>query len=222
MNDLERDLRQVLDEDARRVPTPTSAPEGLRRSARRRQVVFGGAVALAGLAVVAGIVAGATTLVSLRSGPEPAAQGPTTTRHDERHHDHLSGGVAPDRPRRSRAERVPDDGRVAAPPHRARAGADAGSRDLRLPRSGHRRRCRPAAHDDPGGAARDRWPICRTLAGPSRADERRRVRLGLLPGVGVPARRVGRHPAGRSRLGSGSPRRRATRSATACSRRSPR
>jgi hypothetical protein len=79
VNDLERDLRDVLDEDALRVPTPTSAPEGLRRSARRRQVVFGGAVALAGLAVVAGIVAGATTLVSLQSGPEPAAQGPTTS-----------------------------------------------------------------------------------------------------------------------------------------------
>jgi len=79
VNDLERDLRDVLDEYARRVPTPTSAPDGLRRSARRRQVVFGGAVALAGLAVVAGIVAGATTLLSLPSGPEPAAQGPTTT-----------------------------------------------------------------------------------------------------------------------------------------------
>ena len=79
MNDLERDLRDVLDEEARRVPTPTSAPDGLRRSARRRQVVFGGAVALACLAVVAGIVAGATSLVSVQSGPEPAAQGPTTT-----------------------------------------------------------------------------------------------------------------------------------------------
>jgi hypothetical protein len=41
VNDLERDLRNVLDEDARRVPTPTSAPEGLRRSVRRRQAVFG-------------------------------------------------------------------------------------------------------------------------------------------------------------------------------------
>jgi hypothetical protein len=79
VNDLERDLRDVLDEEARRVPTPTSAPDGLRRSARRRQVVFGGAVALAGLAVVAGIVAGATSLVSVQSGPEPAAQDPTTT-----------------------------------------------------------------------------------------------------------------------------------------------
>ena len=80
MNDLERDLRQVFDEDARHVPTPTSAPEGLRRSVLRRQAVFGGAVALAGLAVVVGIVAGATTLLSSsQSGPEPAALGPTTT-----------------------------------------------------------------------------------------------------------------------------------------------
>ena len=79
MNDLERDLRGVLDEDARRVPTPASAPEGLRRSARRRQALFGGAVALTGLALVAGIVVGATTLLSMESGPEPAALGPPTT-----------------------------------------------------------------------------------------------------------------------------------------------
>jgi hypothetical protein len=79
VNDLERDLREVFHEDARRVPTPASAPEGLRHSARRRQAVFGGAVALAGLAVVAGIVAGATTLLSMESGPEPVAMGPKTT-----------------------------------------------------------------------------------------------------------------------------------------------
>ena len=79
MNDLERDLREVLDEDARRVPTPASAPGGLRRSARRRQAMFGGTVALAGLAVVAGIVVGATTLLSMGSGPEPAASGQQTT-----------------------------------------------------------------------------------------------------------------------------------------------
>ena len=54
MNDLERDLRKVLDEDARRVPTPISAPEGLRRSVRRRQAVFGGVVGLSALAIVAG------------------------------------------------------------------------------------------------------------------------------------------------------------------------
>jgi hypothetical protein len=79
VNDLERDLRDVLGEDARRVPTPTSAPEGLRLSARRRQAVFVGLMGLAGAAVVAGIVAGATSLLSLQSGPQPVAQGPTTT-----------------------------------------------------------------------------------------------------------------------------------------------
>jgi hypothetical protein len=79
VNDLERDLREVFHEDARRVPAPATAPEGLRRSARRRQAMFGGAVGLAGLAVVAGIVAGATTLLSMESGPEPAALGPKTT-----------------------------------------------------------------------------------------------------------------------------------------------
>ncbi|HET8526734.1 MAG TPA: hypothetical protein VFM81_08875 [Actinomycetota bacterium] len=79
MNDLERDLREVFHEDARRVTAPATAPAGLRRSARRRQVVFGGAVALAGLAIVAGVVAGATTLLSGRGGPEPAVEGPKTT-----------------------------------------------------------------------------------------------------------------------------------------------
>jgi hypothetical protein len=79
VNDLERDLREVLHEDARSVPTPISAPEGLRRLAHRRQAVFVGLMGLAGAAVIAGIVVGATTLPSLQSGPEPAAPGPKTT-----------------------------------------------------------------------------------------------------------------------------------------------
>jgi hypothetical protein len=79
VNDLERDLREVLHEDARHVATPASAPEGLRSSVRRRQVVFVGLVGLAGAAVVAGIVAGATTLLPLQRGPEPAVPGTTTT-----------------------------------------------------------------------------------------------------------------------------------------------
>jgi len=78
VNDLERDLRNVLDEDARRVPTPTSAPEGLRRSVRRRQAVFGSLVGLSALAIVAGIVAGATMLLPVRSS-QPGGEGPTTT-----------------------------------------------------------------------------------------------------------------------------------------------
>ena len=78
MNDLEHDLREVLDEDARRVPTPISAPEGLRRSVRRRQAVVGGVVGLSALAVVAGIVAGAMTLLPVGSS-QPAGEGPTTT-----------------------------------------------------------------------------------------------------------------------------------------------
>jgi len=75
VNDLERDLRNVLDEDARRVPTPTSAPEGLRRSVRRRQAVFGSVVGLSALAIVAGIVAGATMLLPIESEPRPGVQG---------------------------------------------------------------------------------------------------------------------------------------------------
>ncbi len=78
MNDLERDLRDVLGEDARRVPTPTSAPEGLRRSVRRRQAAFGGLVTLAGVAIVAGVVAGATMLLPVQSD-RPADVGPATT-----------------------------------------------------------------------------------------------------------------------------------------------
>ncbi len=78
MNDLERDLREVLDVDARRVPTPVSAPERLRRSVRRRQAVFGGVVGLSALAIVAGIVAGATMLLPVRSS-QPGGEGPTTT-----------------------------------------------------------------------------------------------------------------------------------------------
>ena len=79
MNDLERDLRHVLDEDARRVPTPTSAPEGLRRSVRRRQAVFGSVVGLSALAIVAGVVAGASMLLPTRDTRQPIGEGPTTT-----------------------------------------------------------------------------------------------------------------------------------------------
>jgi hypothetical protein len=78
VNDLEHDLREVLDEDARRVPTPISAPEGLRRSVRRRQALFGGVVGLSALAIVAGIVASATMLLPVRTS-QPAGRGPTTT-----------------------------------------------------------------------------------------------------------------------------------------------
>jgi hypothetical protein len=78
VNDLERDLREVLHEDARSVPTPISAPEGLRRSVRRRQAVFGGLVGLSALAIVAGVVAGATMLLPARSN-RPAGVGPMTT-----------------------------------------------------------------------------------------------------------------------------------------------
>src|SRR5262245_4078469 len=79
MNDLERDLRELLDEDARRVSTPVAAPEGLRRSARRRQVLFAGAVGLATVAIVAGVVAGASLLLPLQNDGQPAVEGPKTT-----------------------------------------------------------------------------------------------------------------------------------------------
>ena len=78
MNDLERDLREVLHEDARRVRTPASPPGGLRRSARRRQVVFAGVVGLSALAIVAGVVAGASLLLPAERsvpGVEPVTSG---------------------------------------------------------------------------------------------------------------------------------------------------
>jgi hypothetical protein len=78
VNDLERKLREVLDEDARRVPTPSSAPERLARSVHRRQSVFVGVVGLSALAIVAAIVAGATMLLPVRSS-QPAVEGPMTT-----------------------------------------------------------------------------------------------------------------------------------------------
>ena len=79
MNDLERGLRQVFDEDARHVPTPTSAPDGLRRSVRRRQAVFGGVVGLSAIAIVAGIVAGASMLIPTQDMRQPIGEGPKTT-----------------------------------------------------------------------------------------------------------------------------------------------
>jgi hypothetical protein len=79
VNDLERDLRQVFDEDARHVPTPTSAPDGLRRSVRRRQALFGGVIGLSTIAIVAGIVAGASILIPTQDTRQPIGEGPTTT-----------------------------------------------------------------------------------------------------------------------------------------------
>jgi hypothetical protein len=78
VNDLERDLQAVLHEDARRVPTPTSAPEGLRRSVRRRQAMFGSVVGLSALAIVAAVVAGASMLLPFKSA-QPAGEGQMTT-----------------------------------------------------------------------------------------------------------------------------------------------
>ena len=78
MNDLEHDLQEALHEDARRVPTPTSAPEGLRRSVRRRQAVFGTVVGLSAAAVVAAVVSAAALFLPLGPDGVPADQ-PTTT-----------------------------------------------------------------------------------------------------------------------------------------------
>ena len=63
MNDLERDLRELLHDDAHRVTTPSEAPNGLGASARRRQASVAALVGGTALALVAAIVAGATYLL---------------------------------------------------------------------------------------------------------------------------------------------------------------
>ena len=141
-------------------------------------------------------------------------------RDPQRDHDHVPADLAPDRPRHGRAERVPHDGRVTAPPDRARAGADGGARDLRVPRSG-RGRCRSVADDRSGGATHARRPD--EHRGRSSSGRCRSMRPSR------PATRSGSSCApdgsprdGRSRLGSGCRRTPATTSATRCSRRSRR
>jgi hypothetical protein len=77
VNDLERDLRQLLSDDAEHVPTPASAPEGLRRRARLGQAAF---AAFTGIVVVGIAALGVWALGSLpsRDAAVPAVQ-PTTT-----------------------------------------------------------------------------------------------------------------------------------------------
>ena len=115
MNDLERDLRDVLGEDARRVPTPTSAPEGLRRSVRRRQAVFGGLVGLAGDRDRRGRRGGSDDAAPGSKRPSGRRGIDDDQRHPQRDHDHVPADLAPDRPGHGRSQRVPDDGRVTAP-----------------------------------------------------------------------------------------------------------
>jgi hypothetical protein len=77
VNDLERDLRDLLTGDAEHVSTPASAPEGLRRRARLGQAAF---ASLSGLVVVAVVALGVWALGALpsRDAEIPADQ-PTTT-----------------------------------------------------------------------------------------------------------------------------------------------
>jgi hypothetical protein len=78
VNDLERDLRDLLRDDAHNVPAPARAPEGLRRDARRRQFGFAALAGLGGAAVVAAIVSAAALILPLGPDGAPADQ-PTTT-----------------------------------------------------------------------------------------------------------------------------------------------
>jgi hypothetical protein len=79
VNDLERDLRDLLRDDAHRVPAPTEAPRGLRRAARWRQTGFVAFVCGSALALVAAIVAGASPVLPVDEEQVPADQ-PTTVR----------------------------------------------------------------------------------------------------------------------------------------------
>lgn len=78
MNDLERELRDLLRDDAHHVAAPGAAPHGLRRAARWRQMWFTALVAGTTLALVVAIVAGASLLLPLGDDSVPAGQ-PTTT-----------------------------------------------------------------------------------------------------------------------------------------------
>ena len=67
MNDLEHDIRKVLERDAERAPLVTRAPSGLRSRVRRRQVAAA-AIGVAAALVVVTIVAGALVLLPLDHG----------------------------------------------------------------------------------------------------------------------------------------------------------
>jgi hypothetical protein len=70
MNDLETRLRDLLAGDARRAPTPSGAPDAVRR-ARRRQFVVGAATAVAALACVAAVALVAAQLLPSRDRGQP-------------------------------------------------------------------------------------------------------------------------------------------------------
>ena len=79
MNDLERDLQEVLQ---RGRPARPHARHGARGAPPFGPSPAGGVrrrVALSALAIVAGIVAGATTLFRPQQTTQPVGHGPTTT-----------------------------------------------------------------------------------------------------------------------------------------------
>jgi hypothetical protein len=79
MTDLERRIRDALDDQARSAPPPHEAGGTLRRT-RRRQLATAGGGALATLAVVAASIVGMTALMDAGgSRDEVPATGPTTT-----------------------------------------------------------------------------------------------------------------------------------------------
>jgi hypothetical protein len=70
MNDLETRLRDLLNDDARRAPTPSGAPDAVRR-ARRRQFVVGAAAAVTALACVAAVALVTVQLLPSRNRGRP-------------------------------------------------------------------------------------------------------------------------------------------------------
>ncbi len=210
MNDLERDLRQVFDEDARHVPTPTSAPDRLGRSVRRRQAVFGGLVGLSALAIVAGIVAGASMLIPTQDTRQPIGQGQTTTGS--------LNGISITYPEAWHLI-DPDTAGLNGSPMMGESPLPRIVLALAPTEA-------PETFGCPGRAGGDAAPLLMTVqeeppttrrpdeavAGRARADVGRCVRIGLLPGVGLPARRMdrvgtgvrgsGRDLAGRQRRGA--------------------
>ena len=69
MNDLEQRLRDVLETDASKAPTVPSAPKGLKREVRRRQI----GTAVIGTVAIVGMIAGALLVARSRRSEGPAA-----------------------------------------------------------------------------------------------------------------------------------------------------
>jgi hypothetical protein len=77
MKDLENELREALEEDARRAPVPTEPPRQVLRRTRRRQIVNVAIGAVTAVAVIGGSFVGLRAFLSA-DGVRPGAPGSQT------------------------------------------------------------------------------------------------------------------------------------------------